>query len=55
MYHLNNQDPQKYNIAFFSDYFKISTENLRKLVNNFSFPVRGEKKEITKILRFLDV
>lgn len=35
----NNMDPETYNIAFWSEYFKISPAVIRNIMNYVAYPV----------------
>ena len=56
VFYLNNQDPEKYTVAFFAEYFGIDIKSMRALVNSMSFPVVNVKTgEIDSVYRFYDV
>jgi hypothetical protein len=51
----NNEDPQTYNVQFWSDHFKISPAALRNIVNYVAYPLTDpETKNVTKVLYFID-
>ncbi len=51
----NNEDPQTFNLQFWSDYFKIPPSALRNIVNYVAYPLCDpETKQIVKILTFID-
>jgi len=51
----NNEDPQTFNIQFWSDYFKIAPAALRNIVNYVAYPLCDpETKQVVKILTFID-
>jgi hypothetical protein len=35
----NNEDPETFNVEFWSDYFKISAGAIRNIVNYVAYPV----------------
>ena len=46
----------QYNIAFWSDYFKISPATIRNIVNYLAYPVVDlHTKEVKDVLYFVDV
>jgi DNA-directed RNA polymerase subunit F len=51
--HLNNEDPQKYNLEYFARYFNIQPENLKNIFNYVGYPVVDEATaKVIKIYRF---
>jgi hypothetical protein len=52
MIQLNNKDPIKYNIEFFSKYFGINPKLLMNVINYVSYPKIDEKGD-KEILRFV--
>ena len=51
----NNEDPQTFNLQFWSDYLKIPPSALRNIVNYVAYPLCDpETKQIVKILTFID-
>lgn len=56
MFYLNNNDPEIYNIAFFSEYFDIEPKTLRKFVKTITIPFEDKRLgKIVKVLRFIDM
>ena len=56
MFYLNNNDPETYNIAFFSEYFDIDPKMLRNAIKCISVPFEDKRvSKIVKILRFIDL
>jgi hypothetical protein len=55
--YLNNEDPEKYNFAYWEKYFNVSKVTLRNIFNYMFFPLPDEKNpnEVGKILYFKDV
>lgn len=55
--YLNNEDPEKYNFAYWEKYFNVSKVTLRNIFNYIFFPLPDEKNpnEVGKILYFKDV
>lgn len=55
MLHFNNQDPETFNLQFWSDHFKIPASALRNIVNYVAFPITDQKtKQVTQVLYFID-
>jgi hypothetical protein len=54
--YLNDEDPETYNINYWQDYFKVSTQTLRNIFNYIFFPIPDPKNptEVAKILYFKD-
>lgn len=54
--YLNNEDPEKYNFAYWEKYFNVSRVTLRNIFNYVFFPMPNEKNptEIGKVLYFQD-
>lgn len=51
---LNSQDPEKYNVTFWADYFNIEPQLLRNIFNYVSFAIEiKNNSEPSKILRFI--
>lgn len=49
--YLNNSDPQRYNLAFFADYFDVPVKDLGEMFDVLSFPV-VVGSEVGKVYRF---
>ena len=54
--YLNDENPETYNINYWQDYFKVSTQTLRNIFNYVFFPIPDEKNpsDVGKILYFKD-
>jgi hypothetical protein len=54
--YLNNEDPEKYNFAYWEKYFGVSKQTLRNIFNYIFFPIPDPNKpsEIGKVLYFQD-
>ena len=53
--YFNNENPVKYNIAFWSDHFQISAAAIRNIVNYVAYPlVDMETKKVIKVMTFID-
>lgn len=37
--YLNSRDPEKYNLAFFEEYFNVERRELKKIFDSISFPI----------------
>ncbi len=55
--YLNNEDPEKYNFAYWEKYFNVNKVTLRNIFNYIFFPLPDEKNpnEVGKILYFKDI
>lgn len=52
---LNNENPQKFNVAFWADHFQISPAAIRNIVNYVAYPlVDQETKKVVKVMTFID-
>lgn len=49
---VNNKNPQKYNLEFFSKYFGVDIKLLQTVLNSISFPLVSEEKKY-KFLKFI--
>lgn len=55
MLKFNNEDPETFNIEFWSDYFKIPAASLRNIVNYIAYPLTDpDSKKVIKTLYFID-
>lgn len=53
--YFNNQDPETYNIHFWSDYFQISPASIRNIVNYLAYPIVDlTTKKVKEVLYFVD-
>ncbi len=54
--YLNDENPETYNINYWSEYFKVTTMTLRNIFNYVFFPIPDEKNpsDVGKILYFKD-
>lgn len=53
---LNNTNPSKYNIEYWSTYFNIEPQQLKNTFNYVSYPILDEGEgEIVRILRFVNL
>ena len=52
--YLNNQNPEKYNLTFFSDYFGVEPRDLQDVFDSVSFPlVNAGDNSVFRIYRFV--
>lgn len=55
MLFFNNQDPELFNLQFWSDHYNIPAAALRNIVNYVAFPVTDQKtKKVIEVLYFID-
>lgn len=53
--HFNNENPSKYNIAFWANHFSIAPAAIRNIVNYVAYPlVDQETKHVIKVMTFID-
>jgi hypothetical protein len=53
---LNNQNPEVYNVQFWSRHFKIDPAAIRNMFNYLAYPIVDQKsKTVVKILYFIDM
>lgn len=53
---LNNQNPEIYNVKFWSNHFKIDPAAIRNMFNYLAYPIVDQKsKTVVKILYFIDM
>lgn len=45
---LNNQNPELYNVHFWSEHFKIEPAAIRNIFNYLAFPIFDENSRATK-------
>jgi hypothetical protein len=54
--HLNNQNPERYNIKFWSEHFKIAPSAIRNVFNHVGYPIFDEKtKHVIGCMQFIDI
>lgn len=53
--YFNNENPRKYNIAFWADHFQITPAAIRNIVNYIAYPlVDQETKKVVRVMTFID-
>lgn len=53
--HFNNEDPNTYNVSFWSEYFQMDAAAIRNIFNYLAYPVIDQKtKKVVDILYFQD-